>query len=84
MPSRASTTTVSVESNGQSDAINGRELLRVLAALKRGDFTMRMAVIDEDHRRRSWRNSRVEEHDQHDGGRRRYEQFLQFTQVRHV
>jgi HAMP domain-containing protein/signal transduction histidine kinase/DNA-binding response OmpR family regulator len=43
-PSTPSSTTVSIESNGNSDAINGRELLRVLAAFKRGDFTMRMAI----------------------------------------
>jgi HAMP domain-containing protein/signal transduction histidine kinase/CheY-like chemotaxis protein len=40
----ASSATISVESNGNAEAINGRELLRVLAALKRGDFGVRMAV----------------------------------------
>src|SRR5947209_7163184 len=43
-PAGDTTTTVSVESNGHSVAINGRELLRVLAALKRGDFNVRMAI----------------------------------------
>jgi signal transduction histidine kinase/CheY-like chemotaxis protein/HAMP domain-containing protein len=43
-PAASSGAAVSIEANGHSEVINGRELLKVLSALKRGDFSFRMAV----------------------------------------